>query len=135
MFSEAWARACQDLINANTAYREAARTWEGSILLLMSDGRTSEGDRRVYLDLWHGECREARIANAEDQAAARYVLHGTDAAWRQVLTGELAPLMAVVTGKLRLAKGALMELLPYAGAAKELIAAASRVPTAFPIDP
>ena len=39
--------------------------------------------------------------------------------------------MALMTGKIRLAKGSLMSLLPYASAAKELLGLAGRVPTRF----
>lgn len=74
----------------------------------------------------------ARAASQEDEAEARYVLSGTVVAWQQVLTGSVAPLLAIMTGRLRLSKGSLMELLPYVTAAKELVAAASRVPARFP---
>lgn len=134
VFSDDWAKACQDLINANAAYRDAAQSWEGAVLLLMSDGPATARERRVYLDLWHGACRGARAAGPADEAEARYILLGTAEVWRQVLTGRVAPLFAVATGKLRLAKGPLLDLLPYAAAAKELIAAACGVPASFPDD-
>ena len=51
---------------------------------------------------------------------------------RQVLTGQTPPLMAIMTGKLRLTKGSIMELLPYVAAAKELVLAAATVESTFP---
>ena len=65
------------------------------------------------------------------EAAARYVLAGTTAAWQQVLTGAVPPLLAIMTGKLKLTKGALAELLPYVNAAKELVLTAASVPGVF----
>jgi putative sterol carrier protein len=132
VFSDAWARACAALINANEAYRLAAREWEGPIVLLMSTDAGPGDDQRVFLDLWHGECREARAATIGDEATARYVLAGASEAWRQVLTGRVPPILALMTGRLRLAKGSLLELLPYVAAAKELVAAASAVLAEFP---
>lgn len=132
IFSDAWAVACAEVLNQNAAYRAAANTWEGAILLLMTPDASPGEERRVYLDLWHGECRSARAALAEDEASARYILSGTEASWKLVLTGKVAPMLAVMTGKLKIAKGSLAELLPYAGAAKELVTSASAIAATFP---
>lgn len=132
VFSDAWATACADVINKSSAYRAAAATWEGALVLLMTPDTVPGEERRVFLDLWHGDCRSARAAHADDENAARYVLAGTESAWRMVLTGKLAPLLAIMTGKLKLAKGSLAELLPYTGAAKELVTAASAIEASFP---
>ncbi|MEO8634552.1 MAG: SCP2 sterol-binding domain-containing protein [Gemmatimonadales bacterium] len=129
IFSDAWARACAERLNARDAYRAAAATWEGAILLRMH--KAGGEARRVFLDLWHGECRAARAGTAEDEEAARYILDGEPAAWEQVLTGRVAPLLAIMTGKLKLAKGSLAELLPYVNAAKELVSAAAEVDAIF----
>jgi len=132
VFSDAWARACAEMLKLQDGYRSAAAGWEATIMLTMSAIEADGSERRVFLDLWRGECRMARAASQEDEAEARYVLSGTVVAWQQVLTGSVAPLLAIMTGKLRLSKGSLMELLPYVTAAKELVAAASRVPARFP---
>jgi putative sterol carrier protein len=131
VFSEEWARACAVAINDNPAYRTAAETWEGAILLhiVASDPGT---ERRVYLDLWRGECREARSGTEIDEAAARYILSGDRTAWHQVLTGATAPIMAIMMGKLRISKGSLAELLPHVESAKQLVASAASVRASFP---
>jgi putative sterol carrier protein len=132
VFSDAWARACAELLNRQDGYRSAAAGWEVTVMLTMSSIEADGSERRVFLDLWRGECREARAAGPEDEALARYVLSGTVAAWQQVLTGRVAPLFAIMSGKLRLTKGSLMELFPYVTAAKELVAAAALVRASFP---
>jgi putative sterol carrier protein len=134
VFSDAWAKACAVAINANPAYRAAAKTWEGAVLLSMSSANEVDDARRVFLDLWHGECRGARSAKAEDETAARFILSGREDGWREVLTGQIAPFLAIMTGKLRVSKGSILELLPYANAAKELVGAAAEVPSTFPGD-
>lgn len=132
VFSDDWARTCGEALNQNTAYREAASTWEGAVLLQMLPAAPGMPERRVFLDLWHGECRAAHAAVGADEDAARYVLTGTLEAWRQVLTGAVPPLLAIMTGKLKLTKGALADLVPYVNAAKELVTTAAAVPTEFP---
>ncbi len=132
VFSDAWASACGEVINRSSAYRAAAQSWEGALVLLMTPDRPPGEERRVFLDLWHGDCRSARTATLADEATARYVLAGSESGWRLVLTGKVAPLLAIMTGKLRLAKGSLAELIPYTGAAKELVTAASMIEASFP---
>ena len=131
LFSAAWARACADAINNRPSYREAAATWEGAVMLVMTPDSAAgvNDERRVFLDLWHGECREARAATAQDEEAARYVMSGAAGDWVKVLSGKLPPLMAIITGRLHLAKGNIVALLPYAHAAKELVGAVGAVRT------
>jgi putative sterol carrier protein len=134
VFSDAWAIACSRILNQNTAYREAAARWEGALLLHMATGTGVGEERRVFLDLWHGECRMARAAAPTDESEARYVLSGSTSSWRLVLTGKVAPLVAIMTGKLRLTKGSLADLIPYVTAAKELVLTAASVEATFPDD-
>jgi putative sterol carrier protein len=132
VFSDSWAAACAAVLNQNAAYRAAAASWEGALLLQMSTNDGVIESRLVFLDLWHGECRLARSGTPSDEGTARYILAGEHTAWRQVLTGQTPPLMAIMTGKLRLTKGSIMELLPYVAAAKELVLAAATVEATFP---
>ena len=50
---------------------------------------------------------------------------------RAVLSGSASPAMALLSGKIRLAKGNLGQLLPYASAAKQLLHFAGQVPTRY----
>ncbi len=129
IFSDGWAKACAQQLNDREGYRRAAATWEGSVVLLMTGDppEAVERERRVLLDLWSGGCREARTAVPSDEEPARYVMAGSAATWAQVLTGRLAPLLALITGRLKLVKGSLAELLPHATLAQELVAAAREV--------
>ena len=131
VFSSPWAEACATAINGAVAYRAAATRWEGAVMLEMLPDETEGEAQQVFFDLWHGECRVARVASPADADAARYVLSGTTSAWEQVLSGRVAPLLAVLSGKLKLSRGSLAELLPYVSAAKELVTAVASVPGVF----
>jgi putative sterol carrier protein len=132
VFSHEWARACAEILNQREGYRTAAAAWEAAIVLTMTQVGTQPAERRVFLDLFRGDCREARAAAESDESNARYVLSGTAAAWQEILTGNVAPLYAIMTGRLRLTKGNLLELVPYVNAARELVAAAALVQAVFP---
>ena len=124
VFTAPWADAFAAELGRSEAYRQAAATWEGSLLL-------AAASRAVFLDLHHGECRSARVATAQDEAAADFVLHAEEAVWRKVLQGELEPLFGIMSGKLQLRRGSLVRLTPYINAARELVRAAARVDTTF----
>ena len=133
-FSIEWAQAWANQLNANPAYKTAAATWEGDIVLAMAaDAKyPSLGERAVHLDLWHGACRSARLATPADLEHAKYVIRAEASVWEGVLRGSGAPMMAFLTGKLKLTKGELSSLLPYASAAKELLLSATLIETTFP---
>ena len=131
VFSDEWARACAEAINDNPAYRAAAATWEGAVLLHIA-ASDPDGERRVWLDLWRGECREARSATVTDEDSARYILSAGLTVWQQVLTGSTAPMMAIMMGKLRITKGSLAELLPHVESAKQLVVSAASIEASFP---
>ena len=133
VFSEAWSQVWCEELNSRPAYQETAAGWEGAVALVMNrDGSAGGEIRAVYLDLWHGVCRTARVASESDLEAARFILSGNAQAWRGVLSGKVAPVTAVMTGKIRLTKGSLGALMPYAAAARELLAAAMAMDVSFP---
>ncbi len=101
-------------------------------MLVMLPEQPAGGELRIWLDLWHGECRAARAATLADEPAARYVLTGSRGIWQQVLEGRVPPLTALMTGRLKVAKGNLGELVPHVASARELVMAAASVPAAWP---
>ena len=133
VFGADWAKAWMVEINADPAYREAGRGWHGAILLRMWPDEEREG-RSLYVDLDDGECRAARVASDADSAASQWVIGGAPEMWRSVLAGGLDPILGLLHGQLRLERGNLLKLVPYARAAKVLLTAAGRVPASFPGD-
>ena len=131
IFSQTWVDAWARELAASAPYRQAAQTWEGSVLLETPEDGDSPW-QAVFLDLWHGECREAKTAAEADRDRADYVLSASLPIWRRVLEGELEPILAIMTGKIKLARGSIARLTPYMAASKELVAAASRVDSWFP---
>lgn len=131
VFSKSWVDAWARELSASPAYQKAARTWEGSILLeVAADQDTSH--MAAFLDLWHGQCREARPADESDRQRADYVLSAPLATWKRILEGDLEPILAIMMGKVKLAKGNISKLTPYLVASKELVAAAGRLDSVFP---
>lgn len=137
VFDDAWVAAWVEELKGSDAYRRAAATWEGSLALAMNaspeDGLAE--DRAVFLDLWHGDVRAARVAEGDDLDTADFVLRADAAVWKRVLDGDLQPIFGIMSGKLKLARGSVAKLTPYMAASNELVAAATRVPGRFPTAP
>lgn len=134
VFTEEWGEACCAEMNRRESYRAAAAQWEDPVVLVMERDPALgvEEDRAFWLDLHHGRCRGTRRATEADLAQAGYVLRAGPAAWGHILAGELDPITAVMTGRLRLARGSLFSLARYTAAAREMVAAAAAVPADFP---
>ncbi len=132
LFGADWLNAWQRELNANVAYRDAAAQWEWPLILCACG---EDGSQKVcaYLDLWRGECREARPAIAQDDERARFSISGSFAVWKQVLDGRLEVVSAIMLRRLTLDKGSVSSLLGYIGAAKALVVTAAALDTAYPV--
>jgi putative sterol carrier protein len=131
--SPEWLDEYVEKINASPSYREAAATWEGDVAYVIE----AEPDKGVpqevvaWLDLWHGECRGARIVPAEEGEKARFVIRAPYSRWKEVILKDLDPVKGMMQGKLKL-KGDLPTIVRYVKAANELVNLAQTVETAFP---
>jgi len=134
IFTEEWAQLWHEAINSNAAYKKAAAKWEGAIGMVMDTDASMgiDAPRVVVADLWHGDSRSAYAADEAALDDVPYVIKATPEIWKKVLAGKLDPIVALMGKKLKLAKGGLFALLPYAKAAKELVNSAIAVDTTFP---
>jgi putative sterol carrier protein len=72
--SDDWLETYRRRITESAEYRDAAATWEGDVAFLLEaePDRHVPKDLWVWLDLWHGECRGARMVSVEEGRAAAY---------------------------------------------------------------
>lgn len=128
LFSDTWALAWRDSINRSNAYRTSGASWTWPLLVRVDDGPS------FRLDLRGGQCHSIEClppATVDDEASAvrdaPFILGGPREEWERVLSGDCAPLVAVMQGRLRLEKGSLLKLSRYTGAARDLLGAAVAV--------
>ena len=100
-----WLDAYVKSINESEAYEKAAKTWEGDFVFVVTpDGTgTLTEERRMYVDLWHGKCREAYYVTPDKPAPEKvaYIFGGKYAAWLKVFEGKLDPLKGVLQRKFK----------------------------------
>jgi putative sterol carrier protein len=128
--TDEWVKALMEELNKSTAYAEAAATWEGDFYFIV-EGPGAQNPQLLYMDLWHGKCREAFLAADESAKSPAFRITGNLESWKQVLTKKLDPIQGMVTGQLKL-KGNMAAIMKSVKAAKELVEATTRVPTEFP---
>jgi putative sterol carrier protein len=130
--SDEWISIYRDRINESSEYREAAATWEGAVAFAFEaePDRGVPEDLWVLLDLWHGQCREARMIGPHEGGLAPYVIRAPYSRWKEVLRGDLDPVKGMMQGKLKL-QGDLAMIVRYVRAANELVHLTTQVPTEF----
>lgn len=134
VFTDEWAKAWQRELNRSEAYAQAAATWEWPLVLVM-EADPDEGileDRAVYVDLFQGRCRGARVASAADLAEAPYIITADPFTWHEVMDGKLEAIAGIMRGRLVLTRGNMVVLARYVPAATELVRAAARIDSVFP---
>lgn len=130
IFSDQWAEEWKEQLNANTNYREAAKDWEWTLSLVMTN---EQGDEVcLFLDLWHGECKEISKCHDQVKKQADYVITGKEKHWKEIFNKKTEPMTALMQGKLKVKKGSLIALSGYTAAAKELLKSAIAIPSHFP---
>lgn len=98
--SPEWVQIFKDKLNADAQYAEIAKKWEGDVILTIEPGESLEKQIDVYLDLWHGKCREAYIVENGLGQEAAFMLKGGYGNYLLVLNGDLHPMQALLTRKL-----------------------------------
>ena len=131
--SDEWIAAFKDQINSNEEYKQSGATWEAGDICFVINGKPEAGlteDYHIWLDLYHGECRDAKSVDAATAAQAKFMITADYGRWQQVLKGELDPMTGIMMGQVKV-KGDLMTLMRYTKAAKDLIHCAALVPSQF----
>jgi putative sterol carrier protein len=114
--------AWQAHLNTSRQFLEAAGTWEGALLLV--EGDQGAESRSTWVKIANGHCHEARPGRDTDRADAEFILAAPATTWQQLAAGKTTPVAEALAGQLRLVKGSLLKLIPYAKAATELLKAA-----------
>ena len=118
-------------LNSNTAYEDAGRNWEGAMTFVVQKDATLDRDAFIYLDLYHGKCRDAKFSLAEsDLPVPEYKYSGPYSNWRKLINKEIDPIQGLLTGKFKL-QGSMMKVMRFTKAAKEMVNTTALVQTEF----
>jgi putative sterol carrier protein len=130
--SHDWIKAMMTDLNTSASYKQAAEKWEGDFFFVIEPGGALEKTVTLYMDLWHGDCRDAFELDGRVPPVPAFRLSGPVATWKKVMTKKLDPMQAMMTGQLKLA-GNMAMVMKNVRAAKELVESCTRIPTEFPL--
>lgn len=99
---ETWVEALKEKLNNDKKYEQIARNWEGDLLFLIEPDELLSEPLVIYLDLWHGKCREATVLKDQGDLQPAFGLKGPYHNFVRVLTGEWQTMQALLTRKLKL---------------------------------
>lgn len=126
-----WIKALMAELNSSDAYAKAAKNWEGDFYFIVEQGGGIPEDVFLYMDLWHGECRDAFKV---DDAAAKspvFELRAPINVWQGVINKKIDPIQGIVTRRLKL-KGPMVKVMKAPKAAIELVACCGNLDTDWP---
>lgn len=129
--TDEWAKALMHEVNTSEAYKKAAANWEGDFYFVTTKSPGIAEDTYLYLDLWHGEARDAYLVTEPAAKQVAFELSAPVDVWRKVLEKKVDPIRGIMSGQLKL-KGNMMTVLKSPKAATELVAAAMKVDTDWP---
>jgi putative sterol carrier protein len=129
--SQEWLDALKKALETSQAYKEAAKNWEGDIYFVVEPDASYENRHIMYLDLWHGECREALAIAGENEKSPKYRIVGPFTNWKQILNKKVDPVQSMMTGKIKV-KGDMAQIMKMPRAAVELVNCATAFETLFP---
>jgi len=130
--SDPWVKALMEDLNKSEAYAEAAKNWEGDFYFVVEPGGVLAKQVILYMDLWHGKCRDAFEVSDESVKTPAFRMSAPVATWKKVLTKKLDPIQGLMTMQLKL-KGNMAMVMKNVKAAKELVESCTRVETEFPL--
>ena len=129
--SDEWAKTFMEKINESEAYAQAAKTWEGDFYFILEPGEKVPERIYIYVDLWHGKCREAFATQDPSVKDPIFRMSGPLENWRKVVEKKLDPLQGLLTRQFSL-KGDMVKVMRAVKAAQELVNCTALVPTKFP---
>jgi putative sterol carrier protein len=130
--SDEWVASFKERINEG-AYKESGAAWEAGSVCCMIKANPGIGlaeDKYILLDLYHGECRDARLVDATEAATASFTITAGYDRWKQLFRGELDPVKAMMFGQINI-KGNLGVLMKYTKAAKDMLECGGQVSSTF----
>ena len=131
--SPEWVAAYGAAINASELYRNASLEWTHGPVALVVSAQPEIGVSTavgIWLDLERGACREAKLVNAADAQAAKFVLTSEYRYWKQIIRKQLGPIAGIMQRKVAL-QGSLPIVVRFIKSAEALVEVATTVPTHF----
>jgi putative sterol carrier protein len=95
-----WVQSFMEKLNTDEEYARVAQNWEGDFFFIVEPGESLKQQTVLYFDLWHGKCRQGTVVTDPSAQKPAFILKAPYENFKQVLTGDLHPMQALMTRKL-----------------------------------
>jgi putative sterol carrier protein len=130
--SDAWIKALKDVVNLDADYAQAAQNWEADVIFHVEPDSLVPKPMLMYVDLWHGQCRDAyEVASLDDKKAA-FVLAAPASVLIRIIQGKLDPMQAMITRQLKV-HGSMVYMMKNVPTVLKFVKCASKVDSEFPV--
>lgn len=125
-----WTQTFMDKLNTDAQYAQIAHNWEGDFYFVIEPGGALTERVVLYFDLWHGKCRAAFVESDATARKPAFVLKAPYENFKRVLTGEMHPMTALMTGKLHV-QGSMAVLMRSVPTVLDFVRCAREVTDSF----
>ena len=129
--SPEWVEQLKNEVNRSEAYASSGKTWEGDFFFTVEASDSLKEPFTLYLDLWHGKCRDAHLVVGESDVKPEFVISGTLGTFQQIFSKKLDPIQALMTRKLKL-QGNMMKIMRAVKATLDLVNCCGMIETVYP---
>lgn len=131
--SDTWAKALMEVLNSDADYAQTARNWEGDLTFFVEPEGLLAKPILLYLDLWHGQCREARELGEPNEKKAAFTLSAPLSVFVRILQGKLDPMQAMMTRQLKV-NGSMVYMMKNVPTVLKFVKTCAKVDTEFPVN-
>ncbi len=96
-----WLEKLKEKLNSDEQYARVAKKWEGDMLCQLTPDERLKEEILLYIDLWHGKCREIAVWEEIGDKKPAFILKAVYGDFLKILQGELDARSAMFTGKLK----------------------------------
>ena len=117
-----WVEAYAKTVNASKAYEDAAKTWEGDFVFVITPAGNLDHEIRMYVDLFHGKVgpKGYKILAEGEEVESEFVYSGPYNNWVKLIEKKIDPIQGLMQGKFKL-KGNMGKVMRAVKAAQELV--------------
>lgn len=99
--SEEWLKELSDRLNADPNYAKAAANWEGTFVFHILPGEGLDEEYILWADPTHGIWKDPKRIKNINEETVNHGLTGIYSIWKKVIKGELDPIRAMITRKMK----------------------------------
>ncbi|AOL17721.1 Fis family transcriptional regulator [Sulfolobus sp. A20] len=138
--SKEWAEEWCKRLNESKEYNDAGKGWVAPLLFVVTDvpgqviqslGLNNVNALAMKLYLNNGQCQGVDFFTDVSKADAPYILEGSYETWKNIISGKLEVVSALLSGNIRLKKGSLFDLARYTSASVIMARISNQINTKF----